>query len=125
MTLHLTRDRLMKLAKVCSLLGSSHDGEALSAARRADEIVRRAGVSWNEVLAPSYRALPTSSAPPMSVAEKLALCSRYSSLFNPWERKFIRDLHHYRHPTPKQLALLVRLAEKIAEERTPHDADLK
>lgn len=39
-----------KLAKVTALMASPSDGEALSAARRADRMVREAGLSWSDVL---------------------------------------------------------------------------
>jgi hypothetical protein len=40
------------LGKLLGMLGSAHDGEALSAARKADELIRNAGLSWFEVLEP-------------------------------------------------------------------------
>src|SRR5947209_2773522 len=48
------RDR-RKLAKLLGLLGSDHDGEALAAARQAEGLRRRAGVSWSDVLQPAPR----------------------------------------------------------------------
>lgn len=40
-----------KLGKVASLMSSPADGEALSAARTADAMVKAAGLTWPEVLA--------------------------------------------------------------------------
>ena len=40
------------LAKVLGMLDSSHAGEALAAAKLASTMVREAGLTWNDVLAP-------------------------------------------------------------------------
>jgi hypothetical protein len=39
------------LARVLGMLGSSHDGEALAAARKAEEIRRGMGKTWQQLLA--------------------------------------------------------------------------
>ena len=39
-----------RLAKLLGMTGSSFDAEALSAARRANELVREAELTWHEVL---------------------------------------------------------------------------
>jgi hypothetical protein len=39
-----------RLAKVLGMLGSSHDGEVVNAARQAEEIRRRLGRTWEELL---------------------------------------------------------------------------
>lgn len=44
---HFDRDRLCKLL---ALLGSSHDGEALAAARHAAALLHQAGLTWDEVI---------------------------------------------------------------------------
>src|SRR5215471_10819161 len=43
------RDRLIKLL---GLLGSDHNGEIASAGRMADALIREAGVTWADVIAP-------------------------------------------------------------------------
>ena len=43
------RDRLTKLL---GLLGSGHDGEIAAAGRMADALIRNAGVTWADVIAP-------------------------------------------------------------------------
>ena len=40
------------LVKVLEILDSSHAGEALAAAKLASTMVREAGLTWNDVLAP-------------------------------------------------------------------------
>jgi hypothetical protein len=39
------------LAKILGMLGSEHDGEALTAARRAEDQRRKLGMTWAELLA--------------------------------------------------------------------------
>jgi hypothetical protein len=41
-----------KLAKVLGMLGSRHDGEVVTAGRSAHILLKDAGVTWTEVLAP-------------------------------------------------------------------------
>ena len=43
------RERLIKLL---GLLGSDHDGEIVAAGRMADALIRDAGVTWADVIAP-------------------------------------------------------------------------
>jgi hypothetical protein len=40
-----------RLAKICGLFGSAHDGERAAAAAKADALVRAAGLSWSDVIA--------------------------------------------------------------------------
>ena len=53
------------LVKVLEILDSSHAGEALAAAKLASTMVREAGLTWDDVLAP---AIQGRCAPPAAVA---------------------------------------------------------
>ncbi len=53
------------LVKVLEILDSSHAGEALAAAKLASTMVREAGLTWDDVLAP---AIQGRGAPPPAVA---------------------------------------------------------
>ena len=44
------------LVKVLEILDSSHAGEALAAAKLASAMVREAGLTWDDVLAPAIEA---------------------------------------------------------------------
>ena len=44
-----TLDRAL-LVKLLGMIGSAHDGEALAAARKADAIVKSAGMTWLDVV---------------------------------------------------------------------------
>jgi len=39
-----------KLSRVLGMLGSAHDGEIAAAGRMADEMVRKAGLTWHDVI---------------------------------------------------------------------------
>jgi hypothetical protein len=45
-----SNSELAKLAKILGLLGSSADGEALTAARRAEKLRRQMDVTWDKLL---------------------------------------------------------------------------
>lgn len=50
------------IVKVLGMTGSIHDGEALAAIRKANDLLKRAGVSWRDVIAlPQVRARPPGS----------------------------------------------------------------
>ena len=51
------------LVKVLEILDSSHAGEALAAAKLASTMVREAGLTWDDVLAPAIqgRSAPTAA----------------------------------------------------------------
>jgi hypothetical protein len=73
-----------RLAKLLALVGSDHDGEALSAARAADRLVRRAGLSWTE-------ALSGLTADRSGVATEIAFCLRHPDRLTAWESRFLRS----------------------------------
>jgi ubiquinone biosynthesis protein UbiJ len=47
-----------RLARVLGLLGSEYEGERASAALAAHRLVKRLGLTWQEVLAPKEMAVP-------------------------------------------------------------------
>ena len=53
-----------KLARVLALLGSEHDGERASAALAAHRLMRRLGLTWQDVLMPKPAPEPTNAPPP-------------------------------------------------------------
>ena len=52
-----------RLEKLLGMLGSAHDGEALAAARKADALVKEAGLSWADVLDGPPRAGDAAAGP--------------------------------------------------------------
>jgi hypothetical protein len=106
---------LQRLARVCGLLGSEHDGEALAAARQAEKIRKKVGVTWEELLVPSIR--PRSADPlPEELTDWRSAChfclERYRSLTS-WELDFVATVARYQKPpSAKQLIILQRLVAR-------------
>jgi hypothetical protein len=104
-------DLLGRLAKVCGMFGSVHDGEVVAAALRAEALVRGAGLTWPDVLQP---ALPAPARPvEFDHAEAIAFCWCFPDLLSAWDREFLsgcdRRLRSRRRLTDKQAAVLDRL----------------
>jgi hypothetical protein len=51
---------LQRLVRICGMLGSEHDGEAVAVARQAERIRQQAGVTWEDLLTPSAARCPDS-----------------------------------------------------------------
>jgi hypothetical protein len=105
---------LHRLARVCGLFGSEHDGEALAAARQAEKIRKKLGVTWEELLVPS----PPRAAdpPPEDLTDWRWAChfclERYRSLTS-WELDFVATVARYtKPPSAKQLRILHRLVAR-------------
>jgi hypothetical protein len=62
-----------RFIKVIAMVGSSHDGEALVAARQADRLLPRAGLSWEKVLKPHHELTIAVEAAAGLVEEKAEL----------------------------------------------------
>jgi hypothetical protein len=92
----------VRLARVCGLLGSAHDGEALNAARAADRLLKECGVSWLDALAAGvpaatvgpHRSKPASGRyePPLADWPSMARDILRSAFASEWERDFTTNL---------------------------------
>jgi hypothetical protein len=97
----LDRDRL---AKLLGLLGSRYDGEIAAAGRAAHRLIRDAGLTWPEILFEPAAA---------AEADPIGFCLASPERLTEWERRFLASIRRQRYPlTPKQLAVLRRLAGK-------------
>src|SRR3954470_1367431 len=108
-----------KLVKVLGLLGSVHDGEVAAAGRRADAMVKGAGLSWGDVIAP---AAPRSEQPqrpqrrwrrPTSPSDTAALCLQWPEVLTGWETDFCRSIVGRRQTSAKQSVVLEHIARKV------------
>jgi hypothetical protein len=107
------RDRLTRLL---GMLGSDFDGEVANAGRLADKLVRSAGLTWPDIIAPS---LPPSDHDPG--ADPLhgdwraltAACTRFPHLLNRWEAEFLSGLRRFPRLSTKQTAILVRIVTRL------------
>jgi hypothetical protein len=106
---------LQRLARVCGLLGSEHDGEALAAARQAEKIRKKLGLTWEELLVPSIRH-ESADPPPEDLTDWRWAChfclERHRSLTS-WELNFVATVARYQKPpSAKQLIILQRLVAR-------------
>src|SRR3954447_6483892 len=92
--------------------GSDHGGEVLAAARQAEKIRKKLGVTWDELLVPSPRPR-AADPPPEELIDWRGAChfclERYPSLTS-WELNFVATVARYQKPpSAKQLRILHRL----------------
>lgn len=109
-----------RLARLLGMLGSEFDGEVTNAARLANKLVRSAGLTWPDVIAPS---LPPSehghrgdtAADPLrgDWCAMAAACSRYPHLVNRWEAEFLNGLHRFSRLSSKQHKTLVGIVTRL------------
>jgi hypothetical protein len=104
-----------RLARVCGLLGSDHDGEALAAARQAEKIRKKLGLTWEELLVPPTRQR-AADPPPEELTDWRSACHfclERSRLLTRWELNFVATVARYQKPpSAKQLIILHRLVAR-------------
>jgi hypothetical protein len=107
-----------KLAKVLGMLGSSHDGEVLVAARTADRMVKEAGATWQEALLPAALPVPEPSAHPGFArwTDAREFCINNIGMLDDRDAAFVWGmvrLSTWETPSPKQLKWLTDCARKL------------
>jgi hypothetical protein len=109
-----------KLAKVLGMLGSDFDGEIAAAGRRANAMIRSAGLTWDQVIAPAApRPEPPPHPPrrrwrrPVTPSDTAALCLMWGEVLTDWETDFCRSLVGRRRVSPKQAEVLARIVGKV------------
>ena len=117
---HLPSDLTAKLVKILSMLGSDYDGEVAAAGRRANAMVKDAGLMWDDVIAP---AVPIPQPPqrprrcwrtPGTPSDTAALCLQWrDEVLTDWETEFCRSIVGRRRISAKQTVVLERLARKV------------
>jgi hypothetical protein len=104
-------DLRRKLALICGMLGSHHDGERAAAASKAHDIVQELGVTWEQIL-----VLPEGKAEMAEVRRLARTLLKQPDLFSDFEIKFLKNLKHYTQPlSQKQRDLLAQLVERLEE----------
>src|SRR3954469_13533270 len=103
-----------KLAKVCGMLGSDHDGERSAAAWQATRILRLHGKTWSDLF-PAERQAPeprrASNAPSHVAATTAAL--QHLGHLTAWELRFLRDIARRSRLSPKQATTLDGIMRKL------------
>ena len=102
-----------RLSKLLGMLGSSHDGEVVAAARQAERLRAEAGLTWGEIVVP--RLPPPPQRPNVrTVAAAAAFVLDHADALTPWERDFARSIQRLKYPpSPKQIEVLERLVDKV------------
>lgn len=105
-----------KLAKVCGLLGSDHDGERAAAAAAGTRLLRALGLTWGDLFEPSPApmavARQASALPPHMALARAAL--ERSALLDEWQRDFLASIaQQWRPLSPKQRASLERILHQV------------
>ena len=102
-----------RLAKVCGMFGSSHDGERASAALQAERIVRQdLGMTWEEL----FNAIDSEPArewvEPDNMFEAVGVALAWSDALTEWEVNFLRDVYGRRRLTQKQINCINKILSK-------------
>ena len=71
---------LKKLGRVIAMVGSSHEGEALTALRLADRMLRNAEKRWEDLLSPAHELEIATEAAAVLLAENTALKAELKQL---------------------------------------------
>jgi hypothetical protein len=71
---------LKKLGLVIAMVGSSHEGEALTALRLADRMLRDAGMRWEDLLLPAHELEIATEAAAVLLGENTALKAEIEQL---------------------------------------------
>jgi hypothetical protein len=104
-----------RLAKLCGMFSSHHDGEVINAARKADQLVRSSGETWSSIIAD--RQLP----PPRDWRRTshdwrtmVNACLFRIETLSPKEKSFVRSMSNWPgEPTPKQAARLASIFARV------------
>lgn len=107
MTAFLDPNTADKLAKVCALFGSDHDGERANAAAQAHRLLRASGLSWFDVLQ-NPQGIPKTN------LGKIRFAMARTDMLTFWERGFLLSIRHKADRlSEKQLALLDEIIAEI------------
>jgi hypothetical protein len=105
-----------RLARVCGLFGSDHLGERAAAAAQADKIVRNAGLTWPDVLAPQPLTPSRSSRNSCHVSKITPgeILARHNEILSGWERGFLSSPVRRSSWSPRQREILNEIRERVA-----------
>lgn len=110
-----------KLVKLLGMLGSTHDGEVVAAARAAERMLKEAGITWAELFSDSQPVEPVQASYEAThsdyyqdeiIRRMVDECIRYGEKFTKWETNFLHSLKLQKHFTPKQISMLEALYEQ-------------
>ena len=108
----LPKKELERLAAICGMFGSDHVGERASAAQKADELIRKQGLTWEQVILARWTAKQTFRWAD-TLEEKLGTVLASPDSLTEWERSFAVSLNGRHRIDPKQEIILDRLFRKV------------
>jgi hypothetical protein len=92
------------------MIGSHHDGEALAAARKADQCIRQLGLTWGDVIHVSG-----AHAPPRDWQHMARACRAQAHRLSAREFDFINNIAMARfEPSDKQLKWLSDIFGRVS-----------
>ena len=104
-------DLRKRLALICGMFGSHHDGERAAAASKAHDVVQELGVTWDQIL-----VFPEGKVEMAEVRRTAPRLLKHPDLFSDFEIKFLKNLKRYtRSLSQKQRDLLAQLVERLEE----------
>ena len=109
----LTAPDRSRLAKVCGLFGSDHAGERASAAQRADRMVRRAGLTWEQILEPAQQR-PPRIIPDDHQRRARWILDQHADQLTAREYAFLRNVTALARLSAKQAKWLNNIREAVA-----------
>jgi len=96
-----------RLAQLCGMFGSAHEGERANAAALADRLVRQSGLTWHDVI----------RQPPPEWQAIAIHVRAHRHMLNARERDFIDNVVRQRRPpSEKQLDWLVAIYSRLQRE---------
>lgn len=102
---------LQKLAKLLGMIGSHHDCEALSAARKAHQFITSKGATWHDAFGVAEVAAPSPAH--HNLATDLL---RHKAYMTDFERRFLIGIMAHVKLSPKQVQTLKFIQAKVAAE---------
>lgn len=96
------------IAKLLGLIGSDHDGEALSAARKAHELLRAKGGTWLDLL-----GIEALTPEPDHVALARELLGKGKAICTAWEMRFLRGILAFKTLSTHQRQTLDGIRDKV------------
>jgi hypothetical protein len=108
-----TSDEATRLAKLCGMFGSDHDGERAAAAAKADQLVRERGLRWHDVI-----VIPSRGGDATNWQRMAAFCREHLPKLNAKEVEFVRVmLDRHGEPSEKQAKWLTDIFVRVGGTR--------
>jgi hypothetical protein len=113
-----------RLCKLLGMLGSTHAGERAAAGLKADQFVRKLGLTWGDIVCTSPSLVPPDSGPALHFddigwEDALGLCLARRHELRERDRHFVESLNDWDgEPTLKQLKWLRDIFERLTRGRT-------